>query len=216
MKWGVGIKKGKYRVIEERNNGQDGYTVFGPRGKRAWYGRDTVWIKTKDDALALHISHEPNAWGQLKSLLDESLGYLLAVGWRTLALWLVLTAALYSWEPHSAETPLHYFYLQSYIAEGARKQILWLIALALAQVWIGMNHVKLKDNRHTLFIITAICAFMSIYGVQHSASELIKAAYGSPSYKGDLDSAHSALSIGVGLLLLGPWFIWRKRDDLPT
>lgn len=149
---------------------------------------------------------------RFKSFLGEVLEYLYAVGWRTVAIWFALFASLYSWEPYRAVTPLSYFYLPSYIAEDTRKQILWLIALALAQVWIGVAHVVLKGNRHTLFIIIAISAFMSISVVQHPASEQIKAAYGSPSYMRDLYNAHFAIYIGVGLLLLGPWFIWRKRD----
>lgn len=154
----------------------------------------------------------PTAWERLKSGLGELLAYLIAIGWRTCAVWFALFASLYSWEPYRAVTPLSYFYLPSYIAEDARKQILWLIALALAQVWIGVAHVVLKGNRHTLFIIIAIAFYGSVFMVQHTASGLIKAIYGSPSYMLDLYDAHHAIYMGVGLLLLGPWFIWRKRD----
>lgn len=211
MKWGFGTKKGKYRVIDEKINGQDGYTVFGPRGEWAWYGRDTVWIKTKDDALARHISQAPTAWGQLNSLLDESLVYLWAAGWRTLTLWFALNSALYSWEPYRAETSLRYFYLQAYQAEDARKQILWLIALSLAQCWIAFELIK--KERGMLFVYISVCSYTAIGVVQYSASDLIRTAYGSPIYMSNLHSVNYMFYFGVGLLLLSCWFHWRAYRD---
>lgn len=212
MKWRIRSAEDKYKVFEERHGDQDVYMVVDRKGRRYWYPHDDISIPTKADALRIHISMERTLWTRLKSGLDEWLAYLFAAGWRTCAVWFALHSALYSWEPYRALTPLHYVYHQAHQAEDARKQILWLVALALAQIWIGMAFVELKDNKQTLFIIIGLAAYMSVSLVQHSASELIKAAYGSPSYVGDLYTAHWSFYIGVGMLLLGPWIIWRKRD----
>lgn len=155
---------------------------------------------------------ESITWEGTKELFSDVIEYLVAVGWRTVAIWFALSASLYSWEPYRAVTPLSLFYLPSYIAEDARKHIIWLIALALAQVWIGITHVVLKDNKHMLFIIIAITSFVSIGLVQDTASKQIEAVYGSPSYMRTVYDAHYGFYIGVGILLLVPCFIWRKRD----
>lgn len=149
-----------------------------------------------------------------KTLLQDILHYLFCVGWRTFFIWFILNWALYSWEPWRAETPFRYFYLQSYLAYDARTKILWIIAIVLAQVWVGMRYVELKENRHTLFLIIAFCAYGSIYIVHESARKLIKDVYASSSYMIDLHAANHSLYIGVVLLLIGPWIIWRTRDDL--
>lgn len=212
MSWSFGSKKSKYRILEESNDGEDGYTVYGPGGDWAWYSK--IAAETESDALAWFTRREAQKRSlRLNSLVSDLSGYLWAVGWRTLALWFALNSALYSWEPYRAATPLPYFYLQAYQAGDARKQILWLVALSLAQCWIAFELVKMKSNRSTLFVVVAICSYLSIGLVQYSASNLIRAAYGSSSYMLDLHSVNYMFYFGVGLLLLGPWLIWRRRDD---
>ncbi|CDQ11251.1 protein of unknown function [Acidithiobacillus ferrivorans] len=154
MSWSFGSKKSKYRIREESNDGEDGYTVYGPGGDWAWYSK--IAAETESDALAWFTRREAQKRSlRLNSLVSDLSGYLWAVGWRTLALWFALNSALYSWEPYRAATPLRYFYLQAYQADDARKQILWLVALSLAQCWIAFELIK--KERGTNFFRTGGC-----------------------------------------------------------
>ncbi|WP_155115427.1 hypothetical protein [Acidithiobacillus ferrooxidans] len=139
-------------------------------------------VESKSDAeeladffLELRRISNPNLFQKVKNFLyhtvEEFLPYLFFVGVRAFAIWFSLQLALDYYGPQTPE---------------------WLIAIAFAQVWVGMSYIKLKQNRQAFIFTTLLCAVFSI--------RVMARGYHYSWFP-------------VVLLLIVPFYFWLVRDE---